>query len=175
MDVDLVEEDARRLPTDTSLSRGLIAVVRIVFGLLWLTTLSWKLPPEFATLKHFTSQAVSHPVFPPYSWVVENVVLANFTPFGYLVILTEASLGAFLILGLATRFWALVGIAQTVAIALSVLNAPHEWSWAYYMMAMGHLAIFATAAGRTFGLDGLFRAVWMRWPGRIGRLMEMAS
>ena len=60
-------------------------------------------------------------------WLIENVVLPNFTLFGYLTLLAEASLGAFLLVGLATRFWALVGIAQTVAITLSVLNGPNEF------------------------------------------------
>lgn len=175
MDVEIMKTDADRLPTDTPIARASLAIVRIVFGLLWLTNVSWKRPPDFDTLRHFTEFAVTNPVFAPYSFVVENVVLRAFTPFGYLVLITEASIGAFLILGLATRFWALVGLVQTTAIALSVINAPHEWSWAYYMMAMGHLAIFATAAGRVFGLDGLFRPVFIQGRGRIARTLELAS
>jgi thiosulfate dehydrogenase (quinone) large subunit len=65
-----------------------------------------------------------------------------------------------LVIGLATRFWALIGIAQTVVIALSVLNAPHEWYWSYLLMLLVHVALFATAAGRYGGLDGLLRPEW---------------
>lgn len=162
MDTDLVRAEARSLPVDTALARAGVAFVRILFGLLWLTNVSWKTPPDFRTLRGFTEYAVSNPVFAPYSFIVEHVVLPNFTLFGYLVLLTEASLGAFLILGLATRFWAVVGMAQAAAITLSVLNAPNEWSWTYYMFIVGHLAIWATAAGRSFGLDGLLRAGWVR-------------
>jgi thiosulfate dehydrogenase [quinone] large subunit len=132
-------------------------------GLLWLQNVGWKTPPDFgrgdppAGLYRFTGYAVSHEVFPPYAWLVDRVVLPNFTVFGWLVLLVEASLGAFLLIGLATRFWALVGIAQTVAITLSVLNAPNEWAWSYLLMLLAHAAVFATAAGRYFGLDGLLR------------------
>lgn len=53
-------------------------------------------------------------------------------------------------MGLATRFWALA--LQSLAITLSVLNSPIEWHWSYFLMMMVHLAIFATAAGRSFGV-----------------------
>ena len=175
MDVRLAVEEARRLPTDTSLARAAVAVVRIVFGLLWLTQASWKTPPDFRTLRTFTGWAVEFPVVAPYAFVVEKVVLPNFTLFAWITLLTEVSLGAFLLLGLATRFWAVVGMVQTVVITMSVINAPHEWSWAYYMMLMGHVAIWATAAGRTFGLDGVLRAGWIHADGRPFDLLRRAS
>ena len=53
-----------------------------------------------------TTYAVSHQVFGPYAWLVDRLVLPNFTFFGWMVLLVEASLGAFLLIGLATRFWA---------------------------------------------------------------------
>ena len=80
---------------------------------------------------HSASYAVSHEVFHPYARLVDHLVLPNFTFFGWMVLLVEASLGAFLLIGLATRFWAVDGVAQTVVIMLSVLNAPHEWLWSY--------------------------------------------
>lgn len=165
----------RAPPFEERISRVIPPVIRIAIGLLWLTNAAWKVPPDFETLRRFTQQAVAHPVLGPYSWLVENIVLPNFTPFGWGVLLVEASLGAFLLLGLATRFWAIVGMLQTVAIALSVLNAPHEWSWSYYLMFLAHMAIFATAAGRTAGLDGLLRPAWERSSGRIGRLLARLS
>jgi thiosulfate dehydrogenase [quinone] large subunit len=174
MDVRLANEEARQLPTDTTLTRSAIAAARIVFGLLWLTQASWKTPP-FDLLRTFTEYAVSDPVFAPYSFVVEKIVLPNFTAFGWLTTITEISIGAFLILGLTTRFWAVVGMAQTTAIALSIVNAPHEWSWAYYMMFAGHVMIWATAAGRTFGLDGILRAGWIHADGKLFDLLRRAS
>lgn len=169
-------------PLATSrLSRGLIAVVRIAAGLLWIQNAGWKQPPHFGEvdpptgLYLWTSYAVEFPVFGPYAWLVEHVVLPNFAPFGWLVLITEASLGAFLLIGLATRFWALVGVGQTIAIMLSALNAPHEWVWSYLLMILVHLALFAVAAGRFAGVDGVLRPRWVQAPGRWTRLLVRAS
>jgi thiosulfate dehydrogenase [quinone] large subunit len=163
------------------LNRALIALLRIGVGLLWIQNVGWKNPPSFGQgnspsgLYAFTRYAVEYPVFPPYSWLVENLVLPNFTLFGWAVLLAESALGAFLLVGLATRFWAVVGIAQTVAITLSVLNAPNEWPWSYLLMLMAHAAVFATAAGRYAGLDGVLRSRWQASPTRLTRLLMRAS
>lgn len=155
-------------------------VTRIVLGLLWIQNSGWKTPPDFGRnagggLYKFTSFAVEHEVFAPYAFVVRELVLPNFIVFGWLVLIVEALLGAFLLLGLATRMWALVGVAQSLAIALSVLNAPGEWSWAYYLMIAAHLGVFAAAAGRYWGLDGVLRPAWERSDSRLARLLLKAS
>jgi thiosulfate dehydrogenase [quinone] large subunit len=152
-----------------------MAAVRILVALLWLTNTGWKRPPDFGeigggSLYGYTADAVEHPVFDPYSSLVENVILPNFRTFGWLVWITEIALAAFLLVGLATRFWAVVGALQAAAIGLSVGLTPGEWPWAYYLMVGAHLALLATAAGRTWGLDELVRPVlltrrtrWARW------------
>jgi thiosulfate dehydrogenase (quinone) large subunit len=156
--------------------RWSLAALRITLGVLWMTNAGWKRPPDFgeeagAGLFRFTTLAVEHPVFPPYSRFVEPAVLPNFRLFGWVVLLTEALLGAFLLTGLLTRLWALVGAGMSLAIAFSVLLAPHEWPWAYYLMIGGHLVVAGTAAGRFAGLDGILRPVWRR---REGRAIELA-
>lgn len=163
------------------LSRALIAVVRVAAGVLWIQNAGWKQPPRFGEgdpptgLYLWTSYAVEHQVFGPYAWLVEHVVLPNFQPFGWLVLVTEAALGAFLLTGLLTRLWALIGMAQTTVIALSALNAPHEWVWSYVLMFLVHAALFATAAGRYAGLDGVLRPRWVASPARSARLLARAS
>jgi thiosulfate dehydrogenase (quinone) large subunit len=163
------------------LNRAVIAIVRVGVGLLWLQNAGWKTPPDFGRgdppdgLYLSTSYAVSHQVFGPYAWLVDRLVLPNFTFFGWMVLLVEASLGAFLLIGLATRFWAVVGMAQTVVIMLSILNAPHEWYWSYLLMLLAHMALFATAAGRYGGLDGLLRPSWHRSRSRFARLLVRVS
>lgn len=146
----------------TKLSRACIALLRIGVAFLWIQNAAWKTPPTFGQadrggLWAFTNFAIEHPVFPPFTLFVENVVLPNFVFFGWVALVTECSLGAFLLVGLFTRFWAVVGVAQALAITFSVLNAPNEWHWSYYLMILAHVAIFATAAGRSFGVDGLLR------------------
>jgi thiosulfate dehydrogenase [quinone] large subunit len=168
-------------PLDTERStRATLAVGRIIVGLLWVASSAWKTPPDFGQdsgsgLFRFTNYAVEHPVFPPYTWIVENLVLPNFTVFGWAVLLLEASLGAFLVVGLATRLFAALGLVQTTAITLSVLNAPNEFPWTYYLMFVAHVVLLATAAGRTAGLDGLLRPVWRSSDSRVARLLLRVS
>ena len=149
------------LPNDRA-ARISAFVVRIVVGLLWVENLSWKVPPNFGAddnsgLYYFTSLAVEYPLLAPYSAVIENVVLPNFAVFGWGVYIVEICLAVFLLLGLATRFWAAVAVIQTVAIFLSVGAAPNEWKWSYFLMAAAHLAVLGFAAGRVLGVDAALR------------------
>jgi thiosulfate dehydrogenase [quinone] large subunit len=178
----VTDQTARAVPLLSSrMDRAVIALVRVGVGLLWLQNVGWKTPPDFGQadppsgLYHSASYAVSHEVFHPYALLMERLVLPNFTAFGWMVLLVEASLGAFLLIGLATRFWALVGVVQTVVIMMSVLNAPHEWFWSYVLMLLAHMALFATSAGRYAGLDGLFRPYWQRSPSWWARWLVRAS
>ena len=138
-----------------------LASLRLLFGALWLSSVNWKVPPDFGKgdnpggLYAFTLDAVNHPVFGPYEFFVEEVLLPNFKFFGWVTLLTEATLGALLLLGLATRLGALVGMGMSTAILLSVAHAPNEWPWSYYMMVIAHIVLLATAAGRAYGLDGV--------------------
>ncbi|HZM80889.1 MAG TPA: TQO small subunit DoxD [Candidatus Limnocylindrales bacterium] len=158
------------------LDRGLLAAVRIGLGFMWLEGgAAWKTPPDFGGLRVWTTAAVKYPVFEPYSWLVDHLVLPNFLIFAWVVFVLEASLGGFLMVGLGTRFWAVVGLAQTLAITLSALRAPGEWPWSYFLMFLAHFAVLATAAGRFFGLDGVLRPAWLRSPSRLARLMVRAS
>jgi thiosulfate dehydrogenase [quinone] large subunit len=157
------------------LSRVLVAATRIGLALMWMQGAGWKTPPRFGALHKWTSYAVSHPVLEPWAWFVDNLVLPNFRYFGWATLTLEASLGAFLLVGLATRLWALVGIGHTLVIALSTLYAPHEWVWSYLLMLMMHLLVFATAAGRFGGVDGLLRPRWEQSTGRPARLLVRVS
>jgi thiosulfate dehydrogenase [quinone] large subunit len=168
-------------PLETGRStRALVAGVRIVVALMWIQNLNWKIPPDFgrdrnADLFVFVQDAVTHPVLAPYAWLVEHVILPHLTVFGYLTLLTEFGLGVFLLTGLLTRAWALVGIGQSLAITLSVLNTPNEWHWSYYLMMAAHVLLFAVAAGRAGGLDGILRPSWRRSDSRLARWAVMAS
>lgn len=153
-----------------------LAALRIGVALMWIQNVGWKYPPTFGegprpgALYRFTRWAVDYEVFGPYAWFVEHVVLPNFQLFGWLTLFVEAGLGAFLLIGLATRLWAVIGIGQCLAITLSVLNAPHEWHWSYFLMILAHLALLGTAAGRYYGLDGQVRLTWRSF-GRPGSVV----
>jgi thiosulfate dehydrogenase [quinone] large subunit len=166
----------------SGLTRALLAAVRVLVAFLWIENLSWKRPPEFGNrsdppegLYQWTLYGVQNEVFGPWAWFVDNVVLPNFVAFAWATFVVEACLGAFLLVGLATRFWALVGVAQTMAIIFSVLRTPHEWFWAYLLMIAAQVALFAVAAGRAHGVDGVLRPVWRQRSGPFARMLLAAS
>lgn len=171
----MVTSESAATGLDSRVARAAIALVRVGVALMWIQNVSWKRPPDFAALRHFTQLGVDRPVLAPYAWLVENVILPNMGFFGWVTLLVEASLGAFLLVGLATRLFALIGVAQSAAIALSVLNAPHEWPWAYYLMIFAHLALFATAAGRWYGVDGVLRPYWQASANPLARALVRVS
>jgi len=137
-----------------------LAGLRVLAGLLWLYNVSWKRPPDFGRdsgsgLYGFTRLAVENPVFAPYSWVVEHVVLPNFVAFGWIVLVVETLLAVLLLTGALVRVAALVGIGQSLAIGLSVAGTPGEWPWAYWMMIGIHVALLFTPAGRVAAVDAV--------------------
>lgn len=151
-------------PPPGRVSNMALAGLRILAGLIWLYNVVWKTPPDFGEnnrsgLYRFTHFAVDHPVFPPFSWLIEHVVLPNFTAFGWLVLVAETLLAVLLLTGTAVRLAALIGVAQSLAIALSVAAAPHEWPWAYAMLIGIHLVLLFTPCAQYAAVDAVRAAV----------------
>ncbi len=149
--------DTDRVPRHQAVG---LAVVRVVAGLMWLYNVAWKVPPDFgrdsgAGLYKYTSYAVEYPVLPPYSWVVEHLVLPNIAVFGWLTLVVETTLAVLLLTGTYVRAAALLGIVQSGTIALSVAFAPGEWPWSYWLMIAVHVALLVGSAGRTFSVDAV--------------------
>ena len=147
------------------LARATVVGVRIAVGLLWIENVNWKSPPDFGRhsgsgLYRYTEDAITHPVFAPFGWLVQHVILPNFIAFGYATMTLEFLLGAFLLAGFLTRFWSIVGLLQIAGITLSALNAPHEWHWSYYLMFAAQFVVLALAGGRATGVDALLRPRW---------------
>ncbi len=150
-------------PAVDPLTRGgavALAGLRILVGALWLFNVVWKRPPDFGKaadrgLYRFTKDAVDHPVFPPYSWLVEHLVLPHFTPFGYGVLAAETALAVLLLTGTLVRLAALLGVAQSLAIGLSVARTPGEWPWSYWMLIGIHVVLLLTAAGSVAAVDAV--------------------
>ncbi|MDQ3628060.1 MAG: hypothetical protein M3419_04505 [Actinomycetota bacterium] len=137
-----------------------LAALRILVGLMWLYNVAWKRPPDFGEssgsgVYGFSRDAVEYPVFAPYSWVVENLVLPNFTAFGWMVLAVETLLAVLLLTGTLVRLAALVGVGQSLAIGLSVAQTPGEWPWAYWMMIGIHVVLLFTASGRAVAVDAV--------------------
>jgi hypothetical protein len=90
---------------------------------------------------------------------LENFVMPNIRWFGYVVWGMEAFIFVSLLLGLFGRLGALVAIAQSaqLQIGLAGISSPFEWEWAYHLMVIISLVVFAYAAGRILGVDGWLR------------------
>jgi hypothetical protein len=121
-------------------------------GLLWLSNVSWKVPPDFGDtdgrcsgLCRFVDAGIEHPVVPGSRWVLDTIVQPQLALFGWLTLLVEATLAALLISRCYLRTAAVLGIAQSLAIGLTVANAPDEWYWAYLLMIPLHLAVLGHA------------------------------
>lgn len=129
-----------------------LAIARILLGLLWLGTLRWKLPPDFAgrgqrSLRDWLELEVEHAAFGFYGSIIESVVLENFTLFAWGLFLTELVVGLGLVLGIATRAVALVGLILSLNLLVGLLEVPGEWPWSYVLMAMWHGTILVSGAG----------------------------
>lgn len=135
-----------------------LAGLRILLGVLWLANLSWKLPPDFGKhdpegLLYNFERAEQYAVVGPLRDFTREVVIPHFTLFGWLVFLAELAAGLLLLLGLWTRVGALMGLIQSITIALLVVRAPNEWVWTYVMFVAIGLVVLLTPSGSKLSLD----------------------
>jgi len=149
-------------PTAPSPIVGAIALtgLRLLAGLIWLYNVVWKVPSDFGErshtgLYHYTHLAVEHPVFKPFSWLIEHVVLPNFDGYGWAVLVIESVLAVLLLTGAFVRLAALLGVLQSMAIALSVSESLGEWPWAYAMMIAIHAVLLFTWSTRYAAVDAI--------------------
>ena len=137
---------------DTRSRYFVMAAARISAGLLWLANLHWKVAPNFGEdtgggLFKYTRSAIDTPVLGIWKSITENLVLPNFHLFGWIVILTDGTLAALLLIGYRTRLVALIGAFNAVPIFLSVAYRDNEWPWSYALIFFLHLMLFAVPAG----------------------------
>jgi hypothetical protein len=124
--------------------------LRVLLGLMWLYNVAWKRPPDFG---EDADRGLFH--FPPYSWIVEHAVLPNIEIFGWGVLIAETALAVMLLTGAWVRLAGALGVAQSLAIGLSVAYGPNEWPWAYWLMIGAHVVILFSSAGRVFAVDAV--------------------
>jgi thiosulfate dehydrogenase [quinone] large subunit len=154
-------------PPSGIFSRSGLAVFRILLGLLWLDKVGARVPPDFIDLAGSVGAGELGSGSDPVARLVRGVIASNVEFLGWIVLAVEVALGVFLLLGLTTRLWAGVGVVQSLLILATVAGASHVWLWTYILMAAAHLAVLASAAGRTFGLDGLLRPGWIETRSRM--------
>lgn len=136
-----------------------LALARILYGYLWWQQSAWKVPSDDFGRKsggglwYWVHQGIQAPTLNAYRDFQVNVVIPNWTFFGWMTLVTETFIGVTLILGLGTRLGSLAAIGMAANITLGILNVPHEWGWTYTMLIMFPVLFFLTDAGRTLGVD----------------------
>lgn len=136
-----------------------IALARIVYGLLWWQQSKWKVPSDdFGRISggglwYWTHEEIRYPTVTLYKEFLENVVVPNWTFFGWMTLVTETFIGVTLMLGLFTRLGAFVAIGMAANVTIGILSVPNEWVWTYTMLIMLPVMFLLTDAGRSFGVD----------------------
>jgi thiosulfate dehydrogenase [quinone] large subunit len=138
-----------------------LGLARILYGVLWWQQSKWKVPSDDfgrtsgGGLWYWVQQEIQHPTVGAYKDFLVNVMIPNWTLFGWMTLVTETFIGATLILGLFTRLGALVALGMAANITIGILSVPHEWGWTYTMLLMFAALFLLTPAGRSVGLDAV--------------------
>ena len=136
-----------------------LGLARILYGVLWWQQSKWKVPSDDFGRKsggglwYWVQQEIQYPTVPAYKDFLVNVLIPNWTFFGYLTLFTETFIAVTLILGLFTRLGAFVAIGMAANITIGILSVPHEWGWTYTMLIMLPALFLLTGAGRSIGVD----------------------
>jgi thiosulfate dehydrogenase [quinone] large subunit len=137
-----------------------LAICRILIGVLWLTALIWKLPPNFIpleglrSLKEWMELEVQYALLPIYGQFVQSIVLPNFTLFAWAIFVVELLIGSGLLLGVFTRAAAVLGLLMSLNLMIGLSAVPGEWPWSYIMLVMFQALFVVTEPGRLWGIDG---------------------
>lgn len=139
-----------------------LAGLRIFVGVLWLSNLTWKLPPDFGRdqprgLLYSFHQAEAHAISAPLRRLMADTVIPHFTLFGWIVFLIELVAGVLLLLGWHTRAGAIVGLLQSIAITVLTVRAPNEWAWGYALFVAVSLLLVLVPSNLRLSVDRLQR------------------
>ncbi len=137
--------------------------LRVFMGVLWLSNLSWKLPPDFGRndprgLMYSFRQAEHYALSEPLRRFMANVVIPHFTFFGWQVFLVELVAGVLLLLGWHTRVGAVIGLLQAIAITVLTVRAPNQWFWGFALFVAVSLVLVVVPCNMRLSVD--------RWQGR---------
>jgi uncharacterized membrane protein YphA (DoxX/SURF4 family) len=161
------------------LARGL-AVLRIFFGVILLANGLAKLlsfrdisigPYEASLIDRGLARAIledeaARTELPVIPWIAEDVLLAQWGFFQWAITALELGVGALLIVGLATRGGALVGLGQQLFLA-GLYFSSNRWAFEQPHEYVPLAILSLVPAGRAWGLDGRLiarRPGLRRWP-----------
>jgi uncharacterized membrane protein YphA (DoxX/SURF4 family) len=132
-----------------------IWIVRLLIGSMWWQQSLWKVPPNYAGLLYWMKQEAAHAAIPLQGQLVDEIVIPHIAIFGPLVYATEVAIGVSLILGLLTRWGALLGVLMGLNLWLGLYSAPGEWPWTYFFLVTIQCLFLIDPPGRSLGVDAL--------------------
>ena len=139
-----------------TLSEGslfVLALVRLLAGLLWFQQLFWKLPPDFAGLHRYVVEEAHSTFLPGYAFIIEHVFLPNFLLLGALTWVAELVVALCLLFGLFSRFGGLLSTLLALQLYIGLAYAPGEWYWTYGLLVLLGLTLTVVPTGRRLGGD----------------------
>ncbi len=164
-----------------------MAVIRIFFGIILLANGLAKLSPELARIdlgpyhanlvtrdgargilnfevneRRIREGAPQGTQVPGLKPLVNEVVLANWTVFQWIVVLIEVGFGGLLLIGLASRGAALVCLGQQLFLAL-VYFSSNRWMFEQPHEYVPLLVLAIVPAGRAWGVDAYVVRRWPNW------------
>ena len=139
-----------------------VGLYRMTLGIMWLQMALQKAPwivgPEgkpYGWLYGYIWKEINHPTFAFYTEFLKNVVLPNFSLFGFMTFVTEIAIGISLVAGLLVPLiGGLGGSVMQTNIMLGSYSIPGEWFWLWPMLIGSHIVFMMGRAGRRLGLDG---------------------
>jgi uncharacterized membrane protein YphA (DoxX/SURF4 family) len=136
---------------------GLFAAARIAVGSYWLYEQHWKLPPDFGLhdprgLMFAFEQSIEYPTVGLYRTFLQDVVVPHFHLFGWLLGLTEVTIGVSLVSGAFTRAGALLGVLQSANLLIAQGRTP-EGPRVYLAILAANLFVLLTPSNRRFSVD----------------------
>jgi thiosulfate dehydrogenase (quinone) large subunit len=147
------------------LARSALVFLRLYLGVVFLVSGTDRLQGDpAASLRTSFTGVASQSGYEFYRRFVEAVVLPHLGPVATLVSWSEVLIGFALVVGLATRFSAFLGLLLLVNYMLAKgawFGQPSSNDAALAALAF---ALIIGAAGRTFGLDALLARRWGRSP-----------
>jgi uncharacterized membrane protein YphA (DoxX/SURF4 family) len=135
-----------------------LAGMRALMGIVWLSLLVSKLPPDFGRhdrdgLMHTFQLARQHALIGPLRDLMHRLVIPHFTFFGWLVFLVELAAGSLLVAGFHTRVGAWIGLGAALVMVVFLGPTPHTWSFALVLLVAWHVVLLATPCARRLSFD----------------------
>jgi uncharacterized membrane protein YphA (DoxX/SURF4 family) len=144
----------QKSPALTRLWNDWKALLRVLLGVYWLYFSSQKWF-DISWVKPILEEAARTNPVPLVSIALSNVVIPNWQSFTILQTVTEAAIGALLLIGFLTRFAGTLGaiLGSTLLLTfLGALDAP-VFAWFYIFTATSSLTVATSDSGKRLGID----------------------